>query len=150
AGVAGHPGYVELFDDELHTPGIRIPVTKDPVKWDQALQYGLHIQWLYTYGEAGAHPDGYSDIRDPNIGIEHPTYAVAVGTTMPTDYRYDDATWSLHVGAGRWDHIEPEAAAFTVSGTNVLNSWLDFRLAKPRKRNNSPLDRINAIQWDSA
>jgi len=32
----------------------------------------------------------------------------------------------------------------------VLNSWLDYRLAQPRKRNTSPLDRINALGWQPA
>lgn len=150
AGVAGHPGYVELFDDELHTPGVRIPITAEPAKWDQAVRYGLHVQWLYTFGEAGAHPDGFTNVRDPNIVITHPTYAVPVGKAVPTGYRYDDTTRSLHVGAGRWDDIGPDAAAFTVGGTNVLNSWLDYRLAQPRKRNTSPLDRINALSWEPA
>jgi hypothetical protein len=150
AGVAGHPGYVELFDDELHTPGVRIPVTSDPVKWKQTVTYGRHVLWLYTYGEAGAHPAGYTDVRDPRIPITHPTYAVSIGTAMPTDYRYDEQTRSLHVGPGRWDDVPPDAAVYTVGGTNVLNSWLDYRLAAPRKRINSPLDRINAVQWDPA
>ena len=150
AGVTGHPGYVEMFDDELHTPGVRVPITSDAALWREAVEMGRHVQWLQTYGEAGAHPDGFTDVRDSNIDITHPSYVKAVGPAMPTSYAYDAESQALNVGSGQWKDVAPEAAAYTVGGSNVLNSWLDYRLATPRKRRTSPLDEINSPQWDSA
>lgn len=150
AGIAGHSGFVAQFDDELRTPGIRVPITTDVRLWDQAVVLGLHLQWLHTYGEAGAHPQGYRDVRDPRIDIEHPSYAVPVGSAAPSQWRYDPTTRQLHVGAGRWDAVPPEATEYTVGGNRVLDSWLGYRLAQPKKRSGSPLDAINSSQWDPA
>lgn len=149
AGVAGHAGYVEMFDDELHTPGVRVPLTCDANLWSEAIAMGRHIQWLQTYGESGAHPDAVTDVRDASIGIAHPSYVNAVGSVMPTSYAYDADSQILTVGTGQWSNVTPEAAAYTVGGSNVINSWLDYRLAVPRKRKSSPLDAINSTTWDS-
>lgn len=150
AGIAGHSGFVAQFDDELHTPGVRIPLSADAHIWDRAIELGRYLQWLHTYGEAGAHPDGYTDIRDTRIPVTQPTYAASVGNEMPTEWRYDAATQTLHVGAGRWENVTPEATEYIVGGNNVLESWLNYRLATPKKRYTSPLDYINATQWDPA
>lgn len=149
AGITGHSGFVAQFDDELRTPGVRVPVTKDPHLWERGCRLGAHFQWLHTYGEAGEHPNGHTDIRDAAIGVTHPTYAVSVGSSMPTSWRYDATRQSLHVGAGRWDHLTKQAAEYTVGGRKVLDSWLDYRLAEPKGRITSPLDEMNATQWDS-
>ncbi|MFB9315181.1 type ISP restriction/modification enzyme [Nocardioides plantarum] len=146
AGIAGHTGYLAQFDEQLRTPGIRIPITTDPTLWNKARILGRHIQWLHTYGEAGSHPDRYTDVRDPALG-PHPVYATSVGNAMPDAWRYDPTTSTLHLGAGTWTGLLPEAAEYTVGGARILDSWLDFRLAKPKKKYRSPLDHINATQW---
>jgi Type ISP C-terminal specificity domain/N-6 DNA Methylase len=148
AGVTAHPGFVAQFDDELHTPGVRVPLTADPTMFDRARVLGLHVQWLHTFGEAGAHPEGYTDVRDQRIGVQHPTYAVPIGPAMPRDWNYEEATRRLHVGSGRWDDVVVEVKTYTVGGTRVLDSWLGYRLANPRKRGGTALDEINAVQWE--
>ncbi|MGV9528814.1 type ISP restriction/modification enzyme [Streptomyces cellulosae] len=148
AGVAGHSGFVAQFDDELRTPGVRVPVTKDLGLWSRACELGRHLQWLQTFGEAGGHPSQYTDIRDPRIEVTHPSYAVSVGTAMPDEWRYEAGRQSLFVGAGRWDDVPQEAFDYTVGGTKVLESWLNYRLARPKRKITSPLDEINAPNWD--
>ena len=46
--------------------------------------------------------------------------------------------------------MTPEATEYTVGGNKVLASWLDYRMAAPKKRYTSPLDHISAPQWDPA
>ncbi|WP_137122953.1 type ISP restriction/modification enzyme [Segeticoccus rhizosphaerae] len=150
AGIAGHPAFVEQFGDDLATPGIRIPITADMHLWDRAVTLGNLTQWLHTYGEAGNHPDGFTDVLDPNINTTQPTYAVAVGQTMPTSWSYDADANELHVGAGRWGNVTPGAVRYVAGGTAVLDSWLGYRLAQPKKKTTSALDRINAQRWDPA
>lgn len=147
AGVAGHSGYVAEFDDELRTPGVRIPLTKDAALWEKGVKFGLHLIWLQTFGETGAHPDGCIAVREANLPVPHPTYAVSV-SGMPEDWSYDRVGRQLHVGKGRWDDVMPEVLEYTVGGTSVLESWLDYRMRKPKKRYRSPLDHITATQWD--
>lgn len=147
AGIAGHSGFVAQFDDELHTPGIRIPITTDPHLWARAVEHGRHLQWLQTFGVAGAHPEGYTDVRDGGIEIVHPTYEVPVGTGMPTSWSYVPESQTLNVGPGRWENVTSEATEYVVGGAKVLASWLDYRMAAPKKRYTSPLDEINATHW---
>lgn len=150
AGITGHSGFVAQFDDELRTPGVRVPLSIDPHLWARAVELGRYLQWLHTYGASGAHPDGYTDIRDSRIPIVHPTYAASGGNAMPTDWRYEATTQTLHVGNRRWEQVTEEATQYTVGGSNVLESWLNYRMATPKKRYTSDLDRINAQQWDPA
>ena len=83
AGITGHSGFVAQFDDELHTPGVRVPITSDAHLWERAVAHGRHLQWLHTYGTAGAHPDGYANVRDPRIDITHPTYKSPSAPSCP-------------------------------------------------------------------
>lgn len=147
AGIAGHRAYVTEFDTELRTPGIRIPITNDQALWARAVTLGRHIIWLHTYGQAGAHPDGHSNTLDALDPDNRPVYAIPVGSTAPTTYHYDPVKKQLHVGHGRWDNINTEAAHYTVGGSEVLNSWMNYRTANPDKRRTSPLDDINAASW---
>ncbi|PRY53383.1 hypothetical protein BCF74_1282 [Knoellia remsis] len=149
AGVAGHRGYVTEFDTELRTPGVRIPITKDPALWARAVSLGHHIIWLHTYGQAGNHPEGYTDIMASIARELLPEYAVPVGGAAPSTYRYTPAEKELHVGPGRWNNVSPEAVGYTVGGTQVLDSWLNYRTVNPDKRRTSPLDDINATGWNS-
>jgi len=52
------------------------------------------------------------------------------------------------VGSGRWDDVQLEVTTYTVGGTRVLDSWLGYRLADPKKRSGTALDEINAVQWE--
>ncbi|WP_162295558.1 type ISP restriction/modification enzyme [Mycobacteroides abscessus] len=61
AGVAAHPGYTQQFSDELTTPGIRVPLTTEPVLFDQAVALGREVIWLHTYGEIFADQRGGGD-----------------------------------------------------------------------------------------
>lgn len=149
AGIAGHRGYVAEFDNDLRTPGVRIPITNDRALWERAVTLGRHTIWLHTYGQAGAHPDGHTDVLAALAPELRPQYAVPVGAAAPSDYRYIAAEQQLHVGPGRWDNVIPEVVAYTVGGTAVLDSWINFRKANPEKRHTSPLDSINASGWNS-
>ena len=58
AAVVAHPAYTQTFADELTTPGIRVPVTRDPDLWAQAVRIGEQVIWLHTYGAACTGPGG--------------------------------------------------------------------------------------------
>ncbi|MDV2474348.1 hypothetical protein F8M49_01095 [Rhodococcus zopfii] len=149
AGVTAHPGFVETFDDELTTPGIRVPMTADRALWDRAVQLGKHAVWLHSFGTAGGHPDGIHDIRSPQILIAHPSYNVPVGKRMPTSLQYDADAQELRLGNGVWAPVSAEVRNYTVGGVKVIDSWVGYRMEKPKGRRSSPLDDINVTQWPS-
>ena len=148
AGVTAHPGFVRQFDAELRTPGVRVPITADADCWERAVTVGKHVVWLHTFGERGAHPENLADIRGDN-GIDHPTYDVPVGS-MPEGFSYSSDSTKLFVGSGMWSGVTPDVRRYTVGGTNVLDSWLGYRMKSPRGRRTTPLDHMNVQSWPSA
>jgi hypothetical protein len=150
AAVCAHPGFVTRFDDELHTPGVRIPVTAEGSLWTRAVDIGRIIVWLHTYGAHGSHPSGLSDVRDTALATKHPVYAVSVGNVMPEEIVYDAQNEALLLGAGKWSGVSPAVRAYEVGGANVIDSWAGYRFARPSGRRKSPLDDINVTSWPAA
>lgn len=46
--------------------------------------------------------------------------------------------------------VAPEARAFSVSGLDVIGSWLDYRMKDGAGRRSSPLDDIRPTIWPEA
>jgi len=149
AGVAGHPGFVERFDDELSTPGIRIPVTADRALWDSAVRLGQQVIWLHTYGERGAHPLAAANVRDSEVITEPlPNYVSAV-LEMPEELVYvpDLDGGTIYLGGGQWSGVVPDVREYSIGGANVLDRWVGSRLLNPNGLQRSPLDKINVTTW---
>lgn len=147
AAVAGHPAFVEQFDDELNTPGVRVPLTAEPQVWASAIALGRQVVWLSTFGDAGEHPSGFVDIRGPEGSASFPVYEKSVGHGMPATYAYDPETETLTVGDGRWANVADPVFRYVVGGVAVVESWIKYRLASPTGRESSPLDNLNAQSW---
>ncbi|WP_165766978.1 type ISP restriction/modification enzyme [Plantibacter elymi (nom. nud.)] len=147
AGIASHPGFVETFDAELHTPGVRIPITSDPGLWNRAVELGKYVIWLHTYGDKGAHPRGSSHVRAEQAELTLPSYDASVGTAMPAGIEYDSDLETIGLGAGRWTNVTAEVRNYTVGGSNVLDSWIGYRRADPRGKRTSPLDDLIETSW---
>lgn len=149
AGISGHPGFVRLYDDELHTPGIRVPITTDLELWEKAVLIGKHVVWLHTFGANGAHPAGNSGVLSPQSGIVFPSYIESV-KNMPTKVDYDPIEKTLHIGGGAWSGVSPEVRDYTVGGMNVVDSWVGYRQVVPKGRktkNSSPLESFVQTKW---
>ena len=67
----------------------------------------------------------------------------------PETYDYNDATKTLHVGAGAFAPVVPEVYNFEVSGLKVVQSWLGYRMRNPKGKKSSPLDEIRPEKWTS-
>ena len=50
AAVVAHSGFTNMFRKDLETPGIRVPISRDPQLWEQAREIGREVIWLHTYG----------------------------------------------------------------------------------------------------
>jgi Type ISP C-terminal specificity domain len=124
AGVVAHPAYTQRFLEELVVPGVRIPLTADRGLWEEAVELGREVLWLYTYGErcvdpAAGRPEGPP--RQP--GERRPRVVVKIPDTeaeMPTAIDYDPQTETLQVGAGRIERVSPQVWAYEVSGWRVV------------------------------
>jgi hypothetical protein len=138
--VLGSPAYTESFSEELSIPGPRLPITKDNALFRRGADLGRWLVGLHTYGErfGGSVPRGTARIEK------------AIPDTpegYPENYSYDPAEKTLKVGEGEIRPVQPEVYNYSVSGLEVVKSWLGYRRKNPRGRSSSPLDDIRPETW---
>ena len=138
------PDYVEEFSEELTIPGPRIPLTKDPAIFRQGAALGKDLIRLHTYGERFAESGRQASLQ----GFARCTQQVGeTETDYPLDFEYNEARQTLRVGAGKFGPVRPEVWEFSVSGFQVVKSWLGYRIRDGSGRRSSPLDDIRPTRW---
>jgi predicted helicase len=148
-GILSANAYVDRFWDELTVPGLRIPLTADPGLFAAAVDAGRHMIRLHTYGERCT-PDGQQPGRVPEGTA---TYAVGVPNQSggyPKSFSYDPRARQLHVGAGRYDEVAPEVWDYAISGWQVVDRWLGYRMPVRAGKKSSRLDDIRPEKWPDA
>jgi hypothetical protein len=144
--ILASPEYVERFSEELTVPGPRIPITKDPACFRGAVALGRRLLWLHTYGSRFV-PDGERPGRVPQGQARCTKPVPSDPDRYPESFTYTEATRTLHVGDGEFGPVSPEVWSFSVSGLQVVKSWLDYRKRSGAGRKSSPLDDIRPTQW---
>jgi hypothetical protein len=142
------PAYVETYSEELTVPGPRIPITKDRALFQQASRLGRRLIWLHSYGERfvparqrpGEVPQGNARSRR---GVPDTTEG------YPEEFFYNEASQVLRVGEGEFGPVSKEVWQFSVSGLQVVRSWLSYRMKGGAGRSSSPLDEIRPQRWTS-
>ena len=146
AAVTAHPAFCDRFEDDLRTPGIRVPLTANPDTWASAVDIGRRVLRLHTRGQR-FNPDGQA----PRAGDDvRPLLQVPIpDSPLPDDLTYDPQTRELHVGDGVIAPVDPRVVNYEVSGMNVLRKWFGYRRAtRPQARGEqSPLDDIRPTSW---
>jgi hypothetical protein len=147
-GLLAGTDYTERFEEELETPGPRVPLTADPDLFSAVVAHGERLLWLHTYGER---------FRGPGRGAHLPAPAdlawTCPVTRMPADSNdlsYDPRSRQLRVGDGVLSGVSPEVWEFEVSGMPVVRKWLGYRTRKGAGRaagSRSPLDAIRPEAW---
>ncbi|MBE7191045.1 MAG: N-6 DNA methylase [Gordonia polyisoprenivorans] len=140
AALTAHPGFVAHFDDELATPGIRIPITGDSALWDSAVELGRRVVGLMTFS-----PDAVGEISTANTHL--PEQTVPMDNLRPMTFSHDALVQTLVVGSGRWEHVPQAILDYRVGGIRVVSSWLKYRLARPVGKVSSPLDEVHDPAW---
>ena len=140
------PRYVQQFWDELSVPGVRLPITKDAMLFENTVKLGKRLIWLHTYGEwfipknekQGRVSQGKArcKVAVPNKKEEY-----------PESFHYDEAKQELHVGRGIFNNVRPEVWNFSVSDLQVVKSWLAYRMKERSGKKSSPLDEIRPETW---
>ena len=144
--ILASPSYVTRFWEELTIPGPRLPITKNADLFTAAANLGERLIWLHTYGErcvppgkkAGKLPSGRARIE---VGVPQSE------TDYPEDFAYDAIKQELRVGKGVFSGVRPEIWAFSISGLEVVKSWLGYRMRKRSGKSSSPLDAIRPSAW---
>lgn len=140
------PAFVEMFWEELTFPGPRVPVTKDRALFQKAVRLGRRLIWLHTYGERfvparhrpGEVPQGRARCR--RAVPDRPE-------GYPEEFSYNDTSQLLRVGEGEFGPVSKAVWDFSVSGLQVVHSWLSYRMKAGAGRSSSPLDDIRPERW---
>jgi predicted helicase len=155
AGAVAHGGFTRRFRSDLQVPGVRIPLTADPLLWSDTVAAGESVLWLHTFGQR------YVDqARGRPLGLQRlvenhgPRVLEAIPDTveeMPDVISYDVPSGILRVGVGAVGPVTAEVYAYAVGGMPVVKHWFNYRARRPvHKRRSSELDDINCRSWSPA
>ena len=147
--ILAGPSYTVRFREELEVPGPRIPLTAGAALFEQAVQLGRELIWLHTFGERLVPPSERAGRVPPGTArYKHPIPQTTDG--YPEHHSYDDHRQELRVGDGIFAPVSPEVRNFSVSGLDVVGSWLDYRMKAGAGRRSSSLDEIHPAIWPEA
>ena len=88
AAIAAHPAFTARFQEDLSTPGLRIPITADGATFAEAAELGRTVIWLHTFGERMADPDQGRPAQPPRLAKARMPSIPAAGA-IPTRRRND-------------------------------------------------------------
>jgi hypothetical protein len=128
--LLGGRRYVACFEDELRTPGPRVPVTCDAALFGRAAELGERLLTLHTYR---AVPAGQAGWLRP------------LGSDYPISFGFDAPSQTLRIGDGLVGPIDARVLAYSVSGMRPVDAWLRRRIT-PRA-GKSPLDAMQPQCW---
>ena len=140
--ILAQPAYVEEFWEELELPPPHVPIAKDIELFAQVAEHGRNLIQLHTYGERFVPEHQPFELN----GTAKNTKAVSQ-SDYPNSFRFDDQTKTLHVGDGEFGPVEPEVWVYSVSGLQVVKSWLGYRMKDRKGKKSSPLDDIRPDVW---
>lgn len=152
-GLLGHPGFTDRFWDELESQEIRVPITSDPELFGEAVDLGTRLIWLHTYG-LRMHGEDRPEGEVP-IGSARCARAIPSDPDLyPDEFEWDEEAEELLIGPpdalrdGGIIRPVPKAVwEFSVSGLQVVKSWIGYRMARRRGRTSSELDNIHPERW---
>lgn len=159
AAVAAHAAFTARFQEDLSTPGLRIPLTCDRGSFAEAVELGRTIIWLHTFGERMAEPLEGRPQQPPRLPPGRMPRIPAAGAipleeaAMPDSINYDGDKKRLLIGQGYIENVEPAVWHYEVSGKQVLLQWFSYRKANRERpiigdrRTPSTLGNIQPDHW---
>ena len=146
-GILAQPSYVERFWDELEQPPPHLPITKDAALFAHVADLGERLLYLHTYGER------YGKPASSGLPKGQASYRRAVSLDVyPEGFRYEPESRVLRIGegehAGEFVSVAPEVWDYSVSGMQVVKSWLEERQQGGSGLSSSQLDDIRPERWE--
>lgn len=142
--ILATPSYVERFGEELAVPGPRIPITLDPILFVRTVRYGQRLVFLHSWGER------FNARRGRGLPAGEARCIKAIPARpegYPDTFTYKPASRALHVGTGEFAPVSAGIWDFSVSGLEVVKSWLAYRMKDGAGKRSSPLDEIRPERW---
>ncbi|MCK6447906.1 MAG: N-6 DNA methylase [Planctomycetes bacterium] len=157
--ITAHPGFVERFEADLSTPGLRIPITRDRALFSEASELGATVIWIHTFGERMTDPTKGRRTQPPRLPHGSLPRIPAEGaipgsdSRMPDSIEFDAKSRRLLIGEGFVENVDPRVWRYEVSGKQILLQWFSYRKANRDRpvigdrRPPSPLCDIQATHW---
>ncbi|MBZ5619405.1 MAG: N-6 DNA methylase [Acidobacteriia bacterium] len=159
AAIAAHPAFTARFQEDLSTPGLRIPLTSDRDTFAETADLGRTIIWLHTFGERMIDPQKGRPAQPPRLPPMRMPRIPAAGAipqepaAVPDSIGYDASKKRLLVGQGYVENVDLGMWLYDVSGKQVLLKWFSYRKANRERpiigdrRTPSPLGGIQPDHW---
>lgn len=159
AATAAHPAFTARFQDDLSTPGLRIPITADAAAFTEAVALGRSVIWLHTFGERFADSGDGRPAQPPRLPAERRPHIPKGGAipqtpeAMPDSIDYDASKQRLLLGTGYVENVPPAVWHYEVSGKQVLLQWFSYRKRNRERpiigdrRPPSPLGFVQPDHW---
>jgi hypothetical protein len=159
AAIAAQPAFTARFQEDLSTPGLRIPLTGDRDIFVHASELGRTIIWLHTFGERMADPPKGRPAQPPRLPSSRMPRIPANGAipqepaAMPDSIDYDASKKRLLIGRGYIENVASGMWLYEVSGKQVLLQWFSYRKANRGRpiigdrRTPSSLGDIQPDRW---
>jgi hypothetical protein len=155
AGIAANPAYTARFQEDLSTPGLRIPLTADPSLFAEAAELGHTIIWLHTFGERMADAKQGRPPGPPRLPAERRPTIPSDGAIPPDvdEIGHDAASSRLLLGTGYIANVPAAVWNYEVSGKQVLTQWFSYRRKNRERpiigdrRPPSPLGQVQPDHW---
>ena len=143
-GILVQPAYVDRFWDGLEQPPPHLPITKDAELFQRVAGHGARLLYLHTYGTR------FGSVGDDGTVPQGAALCTvgASSTALPNDFKYDPSTETLTVGERKFAPVTREAWEYSVSGYQVVKSWLGRRKLIRSGRKSSSLDDIRPERWE--
>jgi len=161
AALCAHPSYTATFSEQLETPGLRIPLTRNEELFRNACDVGRRVLWLHTRGVAFVDVPSGRPAGAPRLPASQRPQVPAGGTIpagvddMPNTITYDPVTQQLQVGDGVVSNVTQAMWDFKVSGTQVVREWFNDRRRDRTptvigNRSVSPLWKVHHDSWQAS
>ena len=140
--LLGTSAFTERFADELAeiVEPVHIPITSNPDLFNQAVDLGRELLWYHTWGERYG-PDGSTTLPQGNAAELSPIDG------YPDTFDHIPGEQVLLVGTGRFGPVSEDVWNFKVSGLEVLDSWLGYRMANRKGKKSGPLSNMRPRTW---
>jgi hypothetical protein len=161
AALCAHPAYTVTYADQLKTPGLRIPLTRNPQLFQQARDLGARVLWLQTSGTAYVDATLGRPAGPPRLPVsQRPT--IPTGGTIPVSVNdmpdrisYDAEARELHIGGGVVANVSSAMWDYKVSSMQVVREWFNDRKRDRSptvigERTVSPLWKIHSNRWQAS
>lgn len=146
-GLLGTGAYTERFEVELVESLPRVPMTSSYEVFQEVLAFGRSLVFEQTWGERCGALNAFGQSTGQRFEGEARIESETAPSPYPESWSYDAEERKLSIGSGLFTKVSPEVMNFSVSGMEVVGSWLGYRMLKPAGTSSSPLDQVQAESW---